>query len=499
MAALRYVIINIQVVGIPSYYEEQVALVIPNVTQLGLKVLVILGTPTIHRLCHQMKESEIQTALEEWQHTLLSYEASRNVFIHAMTPQLDPDPGIEYPTNTGQNPIDLDKPVLLKDKVTILAFASQIVHVRTQKTFMKGHHLNVMVQPLYQEDKAKLPVGLYVQRVYTEMKDGSQNVSMVLHYGTGKPIHLTARWLVGRIVAANLVPDAVASPKLEVKLAQDGELEPPLTMEQHQELLMKVLEENSSLGKLKGWKEETALKAKRLLMEFHHIFCLEKIEMGCTHTTEHIIELLPKQDELFKERFRRIAPHEVEEVRQHIQEMLDRGAIWPSQSPWCNAIVLLWKKDGKLRFCIDFRHLNAHMKKDSYLIPKCPETMESLVGARYFSTMDLRSGFWQVKVSEDSCQYTAFTVSSMGVYEFLRMPYGLCNMLATFQCLMQNCLGELNLSFAMVYLDDVIVYSEMPEDHLTWLQAIFDCFAHHGLKLKPSKCHFFKEEITYLG
>ena len=142
-------IINIQVEGIPSYYEEQVALVIPNVTQLGLKVLVILGTPTIHRLCHQMKESEIQTAPEEWQHALLSYKALRNVSIHAMTPQLDPDPGIEYPTNTGQNPMDLDEPDLLKDKVTIPPFTSQIVHVQTQKMFVKGHCLNVMVQPPY--------------------------------------------------------------------------------------------------------------------------------------------------------------------------------------------------------------------------------------------------------------------------------------------------------------------------------------------------------------
>ena len=349
-AALGYVIINVQVEGIPSYYEEQVALVIPNVTQLGLKVPVILGTPTIHRLCHQMKESEIQMALEEWQHALLSYEASRNVSIHAMTPQLDPDAGMEYPTNMGQNLVDLYKLVLLKDKVIILVFVSQIVHVRTQKTFMKGHSLNVMVQSLYPEDKAKLPMGLYVQRVYMEMKNGSQNISTVLHNGTGKPMHLAAGQLVGRIVAANLVPDAVALPELEAKLAKDGEPEPPLTTEQHQELLMKVLEENGSLGKLKGWKEEMALKAKQLLMEFHHIFCLEKNEMGCTDATEHVIELLPKQDEPFKERFWRIALHKVEEVHQHIQEMLDRGAIRPSQSPWCNAIVLVWKKDGTLRF-----------------------------------------------------------------------------------------------------------------------------------------------------
>ena len=124
MAALRYVIINVQVEGIPSYYEEQVALVIPNVTQLGMKVPVILGTPTIHWLCRQMKESEIQTVPEEWQHALLSYKASRNVSIHPMTPQLDQDSNVKYPTNTGQDPTDLDEPVLLKDRVIIPAFAS---------------------------------------------------------------------------------------------------------------------------------------------------------------------------------------------------------------------------------------------------------------------------------------------------------------------------------------------------------------------------------------
>ena len=163
-------------------------------------------------------------------------------------------------------------------------------------------------------------------------------------------MHPTAGWLVGHIVAANLVPDAVASPELEAKLAQDRKPEPPLTKEQCQELLIKVLEENGSLRKLKGWKKEMALKAKWLLMEFHHVFCLEKNEMDCTNATEHIIELLPEQDEPFKERFRRIAPHEVEAVHQHIQEMLDGGAIRPSQSPWCNAVILVWKWDWALRF-----------------------------------------------------------------------------------------------------------------------------------------------------
>ena len=125
--------------------------------------------------------------------------------------------------------------------------------------------------------------------------------------------------------------------------------------------------------------------------------------------------------------------------------------------------------------------------------------MESLVGARYFSTVDLKSGFWQIKMAEESRQYTAFMVGSLGIYEFLRMPYGLCNVPATFQHLMQNCLGELNLQYALIYLDDVIVYSRTPEEHLKRLQAVLDHFALNGLKLKPSKCHFFKESLTYLG
>ena len=123
------------------------------------------------------------------------------------------------------------------------------------------------------------------------------------------------------------------------------------------------------------------------------------------------------------------------------------------------------------------------------------ETMESMVGARFFSSMDLKSGFWQVRMLEKSRQYTAFTVGSLGVYEFLQMPYGLCNAPATFQRLMQNCLGELNLTYALVYL----VYSKMEEDHLRRLQAVFERFHEHGLKLKPSKCRFLLKQITFLG
>ena len=149
------------------------------------------------------------------------------------------------------------------------------------------------------------------------------------------------------------------------------------------------------------------------------------------------------------------SPPLVEEVQNHLWDMLESGAIQPSQSAWCNAVVLVRKKDGTLWFCIDFHHLNTHMKKDSYTLLRIQEALESLVGAGHFSCLDLKSGFWQIKMEEALKQYTAFTVGNLGFFGCDHMPFGLCNVLATFQWLMQNCLGKLNLIYCLIYLDDL--------------------------------------------
>ena len=207
---------------------------------------------------------------------------------------------------------------------------------------------------------------------------------------------------MGRVVAANAVPDAQCSPDLLKKLDDEDPDRPEpvkLLTQQRQDLLLTALQKDGGLDYLKEWPPDLAWKAVALLLEFHHVFSLEPNEIGCTDTAEHVIELM--KDEPFKERCRHIAPPLADEVHQHIQEMLDGGAIGPSQSPWCNAVVLVRKKDGSLRFCIDFC-LNAWTKKDAYPLPCMQETMESMVSTRHFSCVDLKSGFWQVKMAEES-------------------------------------------------------------------------------------------------
>ena len=164
--------------------------------------------------------------------------------------------------------------------------------------------------------------------------------------------------------------------------------------------------------------------------------------------TEHTIKVT--DDTPFKEQFRQIPPPMVEEVRDHLREMLESGTIRPSQSAWCNAVILVRKKDGGLHFCIDFQCLNACTKKESYPLPQIQEALESLVGTSHFSCLDLKSGFWQIKIDEASKQYTAFTMGNLGFCKSDRMPFGLCNVPATFQQLMQNCMGELNFIYCLI-------------------------------------------------
>ena len=212
---------------------------------------------------------------------------------------------------------------------------------------------------------------------------------------------------------------------------------------------------------------------------------------------EHVIRVMDGIP--FKAQFRWIPPPLVEDVHAHLWELFNSGMICPSQGTWCKAVVLVQKKDGNLHFCIEFHHLNACTKKDSYPLLIIQETLESLVGAGHFSCLDMKSGFWQIKMDELSKQCTTFSISNLGFFECDCMPFGLCNMPATFQRLMQNCLSELNLTYCLIYPGDIIIFLQMAEEHLHHPCIIFHWFREHNLKLKPSKCDFFRNKIMYLA
>ena len=297
---------------------------------------------------------------------------------------------------------------------------------------------------------------------------------------------------VAWVVSMSLVPPAELSPEMEAALGVESQPEPMSVTARQEKLLEKL-----NLDGLTHWSPENAAAVRELVLAYHDVFALESNELGCTSAIEHEIRI--ENGEPFKERFWRIPPPLLEEVHASLRDMLEAGAIHLSQSPWCNAVVLVWKKDGTLHFCVDFRCLNAHTKKDSYPLPHIQEALESMAGSTHFSSMDFKSGFWQIKMVLGLQQYTAFTVGNVGFYEFTRMPFGLCNTPTMFQRLMQNTLGELNLTYCVIYLDDVIVFSRMTEEHLEHLCMVFERFWEFNLKLKPSKCSFFQLEIVYLA
>ena len=152
--------------------------------------------------------------------------------------------------------------------------------------------------------------------------------------------------------------------------------------------------------------------------------------------------------------------------------MLNVGAIKPSNSAWSNAVVLVRKKDGGLRFCINSRHVDSHTKKDAFPFQRFHYAINALQDSKYYMAVDLLSGFWQASMAEGSKQYTAFMMGTLGFYECEHMPFRLCNAPATFQQLMQNCLRELNYNTCLVYLDDIVIYSSTQEEHLDQLREV---------------------------
>ena len=447
----------------------------------GNKCPVIIGTLHIDLILELATKEELSTLTKQWERG--SVRTRIQTRLASVSGELDQIQGV----------IKLQNDVVLPPRSTkqVAGRSSHPIHPK---------RVNVIIEPTDGEE------GTYTVKTYTYVKRNSQRVPLVLRNDTSREIVLTKGMRIASLSPANLekpvskdwearVQKSVLESERPIVLKNtvlgNGKPDPP-SPERLEKLFSKI-----DLSGMGDWLDSQKDKVNQLMKDYHNLFALEDKEMGKTSLVKHKIKLTDSKP--FKLRHRRVPPHEYQEVKAHLKEMEEIGAIRKSHSPWSSPVVLVRKKTGELRFCIDLRTLNARTEKDAYSLPRIEDSLDSLNGAKIFSSLDLKSGYWQVELEEESIPLTAFTVGPLGFYECVRMPFGLTNAPATFQRLMENCLGDLHLRSCIIYLDDIIIYSKTPEEHVHRLSQVFEKLAAAGLKLKPSKCEFFKTEINYLG
>ena len=278
-------------------------------------------------------------------------------------------------------PLNVDEVMRVTSKCTVPPFGHKAIHGKVN-LILHGYKMNVMTHGL-EKRLPSLPLGIDVQTVYATLANGSNRVTVVLRNNTWDWLEIKKGMPITQMVATNEVPKVT-----NLLSAEEPKEQPTLTKAERKDWLLEKLD----LTGREAWPEDQAGKAHSLLKEDHDIFSLKKCDMGHTNATKHKIVLKDPDTPSFKEHFHRILPPQLDQVREHLKLMLDAGVIRPSNSLWCNAVVLV-RKDGSLHFCIDFRKLNSLTVKDSHLLPCICETLESLAGAAHYSTFDMNSGF----------------------------------------------------------------------------------------------------------
>ena len=237
---------------------------------------------------------------------------------------------------------------------------------------------HVMITPLKMgegrlQEARPLPLGLHVLHIYTCLKNGSSKVSLMVRNMSDSHIFIKKGVLVVRVMSASPVPPMELLPEMEATLGMEARPEPMSVVVRQEKLLEKL-----NLDGLAHWSPRNAAGTRELVLAYHDVFTLESNELGCTSAIKHEIHI--RNSETFKEQFWHIPPPLLEEMHTSLWDMLEAGVICLSQLLWCNAVVLVRKKDGTLCFCVDFRHLNVQMKKDSYPLPCIQEVLESMMG-----------------------------------------------------------------------------------------------------------------------
>ena len=235
----------------------------------------------------------------------------------------------------------------------------------------------------------------------------------------------------------------------------------------------------------------------RLLTRYQDVFSMGDGDVGRTSLVEHSIPVIGGTRPI-RQPPHRLGPEKEAEAERQVQELLQRGLIEPAYGAWSSPVVLVKKKDGTWRFCVDYRRLNSVTQQDAYPLPRIDESLDALAGSKYFSTLDLVSGYWQVPMDSDAQDKSAF-ITRAGLWKWKVLPFGLTSAPATFQRLMEQVVHGLHWKTLLLYLDDIIVIAPDFQTHLTRLGEVFDRLRQAGLKLKPTKCELLQTEVRYLG
>ena len=464
---LGYVEVHLGIPEVKAFDQDILLLIVPDSTHTQ-STPNTLGTLHIDMAIKLATEEELRNLNKQWQRCLF---ATKLTMKEAQVLDIE----------EAQIVSRLDSNVKLVRDITLGPFETIKMKGILRKTPNHYKRMNVEVNDIGERRTYK---DIAVAHQLQILKPGSERIPMVLQNLSGRNLTLKKGTNVTHVEASQVVP--LFDDPLERGDVCEGITENITKRSQSKDLnkekgkrVITILEKLDLTG-IKSWTEQQQCSVKKLLEEYQHLFALNLKELGKTSLLQHEIRL--SNNTPFKERYRRIPPHQYEEVRKHLQEMLDIGAIHRSTSPWASSVVLVCKKHGSLQFCIDLRKLNNQTITDAQSLPRIEDFLDCLDGATIFTSLDLQSGYWQVEMTEDSKPLTAFTLGPLGFYECVQMPFGLTNALATFQHLMETCLGEIHLQWCIIYLDDIIVFSKTLEGHIERLKGIFEKLAAEGLR-----------------